>query len=227
MTQSSGQPASEQPVPPQAEEKKTIDPAMDEAIADVLASTGARQAGDAADARVVAEKDAKIADLEKKLAEATDRALRAIAEAENTRKRLEKERLDTGKFAVSGFARDMLGVADNLRRALAAIKPEQLETSPELKSIATGVEATERELIRLFEKNGIKKIDPLDERFDPNLHEVIFESPVPGKEPGIVIQVFESGYTIHERLLRPARVGVSKAADGEGMAAGGTLDQQV
>lgn len=168
---------------------------------------------------------AKIADLESKLAEANDRMLRAVAEADNTRKRLEKERLDTAKYAVSSFARDLLSVADNLRRALAAITPEMREKNTELKSIATGVEATERELLRIFENNGIKKVDPLHEKFDPNLHEVIFETDTTGMPPGTVIQVAEQGYTIHGRLLRPARVGVAK--EGSGNENGGMLDEQV
>lgn len=152
----------------------------------------------------------RIDELENKLAEMTDRMLRAVAEAENTRKRLEKERMDTARFAVSSFARDLLSVSDNLRRALNAIPPEMRDKSPELKSIYTGVEATERELQRIFEANGIRKVDPMDQKFDPNLHEVIFETDVTGKAPGTVIQVVEQGYTIHDRLLRPARVGIAK-----------------
>lgn len=154
--------------------------------------------------------DARIAELEAKLAESNDRALRAIAEADNTRKRLEKERQDTAKYAISGFARDLLSVADNMRRALQAITPEQQEKNAELKTIYVGVEMTERVLMQLFEKNGIKKIEPLGQTFDPNLHEVIFESEIPGQQAGTIIQVVEAGYTIHDRLLRPARVGVAK-----------------
>lgn len=154
--------------------------------------------------------DARIAELEAKLAESNDRALRAIAEADNTRKRLEKERQDTAKYAISGFARDLLAVADNMRRALQAITPEQQDKNPELKTIYVGVEMTERVLMQLFEKNGIKKIEPLGQTFDPNLHEVIFESEIPGQQAGTIIQVVEAGYTIHDRLLRPARVGVAK-----------------
>lgn len=153
---------------------------------------------------------ARIAELETKLAEANDRTLRALAEADNTRKRLEKERQDTAKYAISGFARDLLSVADNLRRALHAITPEQREANAELKNIYVGVEATERVLLSLFEKNGIKKIDPQGQAFDPNQHEVIFESDIPGQAAGTIVQVIEPGYMIHDRLLRPARVGVAK-----------------
>lgn len=162
--------------------------------------------------------------LDAKLAEANDKMLRALAEVENIRRRAERDRQDISKFAVSSFARDLLSVADNMHRALQAITPEQRETNEALKNIYIGVEATERELMRLFEKNGIKKQEPLDQKFDPNLHEVMFEAEVPGKAPGTVIQIIEPGYTIHERLLRPARVGVAK---GDGSATSGHLNAEV
>ncbi len=167
---------------------------------------------------------AKIAELEKKLAEMKDQALRALAEAENTRRRGERERQDTAKFAVGSFAKDLLNVADNLRRALNSITPEAREKNPELKNIYVGVEATERELLRAFDTQKIKKLEPLNQKFDPNLHEVLFENDAPDKAPGTVIQVIEPGYTIHERLLRPARVGVAKG----GVAGAGTaVDQEI
>lgn len=176
------------------------------------------------DAVLPPEAAAQIAELERELANASDRMLRALAEADNTRKRLEKERLDTAKFAITGFARDMLPVADNLRRALDAITPEQRENNPELKNIYIGVEATERELLRVFEQNHIRKVDPLHQTFDPNRHEVIFESPAPGKPAGTVIQVVEPGYMLHERLLRPARVGIAKGGETEN---GARVDAEV
>jgi molecular chaperone GrpE len=162
--------------------------------------------------------------LGKEAAEAKDKMLRALADAENTRRRAERDRTDASKFAVTGFARDMLSVSDNLRRALNAISPEQRAGNEQLKTIYEGVEATERELLRIFEKNGIVKVDPLNQKFDPNLHEVIFEIPSTDKEGGTILQVVEPGYLIQERLLRPARVGVAK---NDGMAAGSTVDQQV
>jgi molecular chaperone GrpE len=158
----------------------------------------------------------QIAELNKKVAETTDKMLRALAEAENTRRRAERERQDTAKFSVSSFARDLLTVSDNLRRALNAIPAGERDRNEQLKSIFTGVEATERELLRVFESNGIKKIDPLNQKFDPNLHEVLFEAPAEGKPSGTIIQVVEPGYMIHERLLRPARVGVAKNDGGGG-----------
>ncbi|MFH1158085.1 MAG: nucleotide exchange factor GrpE [Pseudomonadota bacterium] len=166
----------------------------------------------------------QIAELTKKLAETSDKMLRALAEAENTRRRAERERQDTAKFSVAGFARDLLTVSDNLRRALNAIPQDERDRNEQLKTIFTGVEATERELLRIFENNGIKKIDPLHQKFDPNLHEVIFETEAEGKAPGTVVQVVEPGYMIHERLLRPARVGLAK---GDGAPEGAKVDKQV
>jgi molecular chaperone GrpE len=167
---------------------------------------------------------AKIAELEKKVAEIKDQALRALAEAENTRKRSERDRQDTAKFANASFARDLLSVADNLRRALSAITPESRDANPELKNIYTGVEMTERELLNMFERNNIRKVEPMGQKFDPNLHEVLFEAEVPGAAPGVVVQVIEPGYTLHERLLRPARVGVAKGTE---TGSGSNVDQEV
>lgn len=151
--------------------------------------------------------------LNKSIAETNDKMLRALAEVENIRRRSERERQDTAKFSVGSFARDLLNVADNLRRALNAIPPEDREKSEHLKTIFTGVEATERELLRVFESNGIRKVEPLNQKFDPNLHEVLFEVETADQPAGIVVQVVEPGYMIHDRLLRPARVGVAKGGD--------------
>lgn len=178
-----------------------------------------------ADSPTLEEALQQIAVLRKQLAEMQDKMLRALAEAENIRRRSERERQDTAKFSVGNFARDLLGVSDNLRRALNAIHADHQENNEQLKAIFVGVEATERELHRVFESNGIRKIDPIDQKFDPHQHEVIFEAPVEGKAPGTVIQVVEPGYMIWERLLRPARVGIAKAP--EGTPEGPRLDEQV
>ena len=151
--------------------------------------------------------------LEEKLERMKDQMVRALADAENTRKRAVKERQNATKFAIGNFARDVVSVADNLRRALESIPEETLEEFPQIKNLTEGIEATERELMRIFEKNGIGKLEPLDEKFDPNFHEVMFEAPVPGKENGTIIQIIESGYMINGRILRPARVGVAKNAE--------------
>jgi|AntRauTorcE11897_2_1112592.scaffolds.fasta_scaffold00328_10 molecular chaperone GrpE len=154
--------------------------------------------------------DDKITALENEVADLKDRLLRTLAETDNIRKRSEKERADTAKYAVSGFARQLLPVADNLRRALEAIPEEDRGQNETLNSIFVGVEATERELHRAFESTGIKVIDAMDQPFNPNFHEVMFEADMPDKAPGTVIQVLEPGYMIQDRLLRPARVGVAK-----------------
>lgn len=152
----------------------------------------------------------KIATLEAENAELKDRLLRTMAEMENIRKRAEKERNDTSKYAVSNFAKQLLTVSDNLRRALDAVPEERRDDDEALQSIFVGVEATERELLRAFETAGIKPIDAMDQPFNPNYHEVMFEADMPEKTAGTVIQVLEPGYMIHDRLLRPARVGVAK-----------------
>lgn len=160
---------------------------------------------------------------------AKDQMMRALAEVENIRKRAAKEREDASKFAVSSFAKDMLDIGDNLRRALEAVPPDMLEGEPRLKNLVEGIEATERTLMRSFEKHGIRQIAPMDEIFDPNFHEVMFEAPMPGKPAGTIIQVMETGYMLHDRLLRPARVGVVRD-DGQGGAnpghPGGHIDTQ-
>lgn len=169
----------------------------------------------------LAEKERIIQMLEEQAQRLKDQMVRALAEAENTRKRALKERQDISKFAVSNFARDILSVADNLRRALDCVSEEEAAAlSPQFQNLTQGVEATERELLRVFEKNGIVKTEPLDETFDPNFHEVMFEAPVPGKESGAIIQIIEPGYLLNGRLLRPARVGIAKNADAPSSQAG-------
>jgi molecular chaperone GrpE len=147
--------------------------------------------------------------VEAELAETKDQLLRALAETENVRRRLQRERDDAQKYAVSGFARDLLSAADNLRRALEAL-PETEVTDTRTKSMLDGVAATERELLAAFERNGLKRIDPNGERFDHNFHQAIFEAERPGAAAGTVIEVLQPGYVLHDRLLRPAMVGVAK-----------------
>jgi molecular chaperone GrpE len=150
-----------------------------------------------------------IAQLTKERDDMRDKMMRALAEAENTRKRAEKAQQDTSKFAIAGFAKDMLGIADNLRRAIDAIPEDQRE---ENKLLLEGVEATERMMLSSFEKQGIQKIAPTEGKFDPNFHEVMFEAEVPGKQNGEIFQLLEAGYVLNSRLLRPARVGVAKSS---------------
>ena len=152
----------------------------------------------------------KIAKLEADLAEARDRMLRAMAETENVRRRLEREREDTARYAISRFAGDMLTVADNLRRALDAVPAAAVEKDEFLAKLVDGVGATEKNLLSTLEKNGVKKLDPAGQKFDPNFHEVLFEIEAPDQPAGTVVQVLEAGYTIGDRLLRPARVAAAK-----------------
>ena len=148
------------------------------------------------------------------IAELKDQLLRAVAETENVRRRAERERLDAAKYGAVNFARDMLGVADNLRRAIEALPDEARADAPDAaRQLIEGVEVTERALLSAFERNGITVINPEPgTRFDPNLHEAMFEVPGTGQPNGSVVQVIEPGYLIGERLLRAARVGVAKDA---------------
>ena len=152
---------------------------------------------------------AKIKALEAEVAEWKDKMMRALADAENTRRRAVKDREDAGKYAITAFAKDLLDFSDNFHRALAAIPPE-LHDDERIAPIITGLESMDANLLKSFERHGIKKIEPLDETFNPNFHEVLFEAPIPGKAGGIVIQVVEAGYVIADRLLRAAKVGISK-----------------
>ena len=155
----------------------------------------------------------RIKALEAEVADAKDKMMRALADAENTRRRAVKDREDAGKFAVSSFAKDLLDFSDNFHRALAAI-PADIHDDERIASIVAGLEAMDTQLLKTFERHGIKKIEPLDETFNPNFHEVMFEAPTPGKPAGVVIQVIEAGYVLNDRLLRAAKVGISKGGMG-------------
>jgi molecular chaperone GrpE len=166
-------------------------------------------------------------------ADLKDRVLRTMAEMENLRRRTEKEVRDARQYAVSGFARDMLVVSDNLRRALEAVSEETRAAADEaMRSLIEGVEMTEREMLNQLEKNGVKRIDPAGEKFDPNFHQAMFEVPNSEVPNNTVVQVMQAGYVIGERVLRPALVGVSKggpkerlAEDGAAAEPGSTVDR--
>ncbi len=145
-----------------------------------------------------------------RLKENYDRVVRAMAEFDNLAKRSQRELAEARKYAAVPLARDVLGVADNLERALAAVPAEAVDGDDALKTLMTGVEMTQRELRQAFEKHGIEILNPEGEAFDPHNHEAMFEAPVPGAPQGSVIQVVQVGYRLHERLLRPARVGIAK-----------------
>jgi molecular chaperone GrpE len=153
--------------------------------------------------------EARVEDLAAEVERLKDQMLRAMAEAENTRRRLSKELDETRKFAVSHFAKEMLVVADNFRRALEAI-PKDHAGNDTLKQLIAGVEATERQLLASFEKFGIKKLNPMGQPFDPHFHRVMMEVDDAAHPAGTVVQVLQEGYAIHDRLLREALVAVSK-----------------
>jgi molecular chaperone GrpE len=144
------------------------------------------------------------------LAESKDKLLRALAETENIRRRSIREKEDAAKYAITNFARDMVPAADNLGRALDAL-PEGVRDDENFKGLIEGVEMTGRGLASAFEKHGIKEVHPHGEKFDHNLHQAMFEVEDAEAAPGTVLQVMQIGYTIGDRLLRPAMVGVSKA----------------
>ncbi len=152
---------------------------------------------------------ARLAAVEAELAEHKDRLLRALAETENTRRRAQREREDATKYAITGFAKDLLSAADNLRRALDSL-PEAEVADQRTRNLLAGVAATERELLSVFERHGLRRIDPQGERFDHNFHQAIFEAERADQPAGTIVEVLQPGYVLHDRLLRPAMVGVSK-----------------
>ncbi len=166
------------------------------------AEAGAPDAG--ATAPVVAALEAEVADLKDKL-------LRTLADMENLRRRTEKEVREGREYAITGFARDLLSVVDNMDRAVAAVPEDvRLAADEALKSLLEGVDLTSRELAKTLAKHGVKKLEPLNGRFDPNVHQAMFELPNPDVPSGTVVQVLQDGYVIGDRVLRPALVGVAK-----------------
>ncbi len=162
-----------------------------------------------AEAAAEAEAEATVA-FQAEIATLKDQLLRALAETENLRRRSQRERESALKYAAVPFMRDLIGVVDNLRRAMASVSPEALEANEHLKTLMAGLEMTENELATVFERHHIVKIDPLGERLDPHSHEAMFEVPDSETTSGTVVQVVQAGYRLHDRLLRPAQVGVAK-----------------
>lgn len=151
--------------------------------------------------------------LEEEIVELKDKLLRAMAEEQNLRRRMARELEDASKYAVTNFARDMLGVGDNLKRALDHMIGLTDPTEEEADTFRAGVDMTARELQIVFDRHGIKTLEPLGEKFDHNLHQAMFEVPDSGEPDGTVVQVIAAGYTIGGRLLRPAMVGVAKGGE--------------
>ena len=154
-------------------------------------------------------------ELEAKISELKDQLLRTVADSENLRKRLEREKEQTRKFGIANFAKDLLSIADNLGRALDAAPNKEDVEDQALENLVLGIQMTEQELQKAFENNNVRKIDPLGEKFDYNFHQAMFEVEETDKEPGIVVQVLQPGYAIDDRILRPAMVGVAAAKGGK------------
>ena len=177
---------------------------------------------DASDASDASEGDEETPDED--LADLKDQLLRTLAETENVRRRARKDIADAGRYGIADFARDMLSVSDNMARALDSIPSEARTESDIVKALVEGVEMTAREMAGALERHGIKQVNPLGEKFDYNLHQAMFEAPATGQPDGTIIEVVQAGYVIGDRLLRPAMVGVAKAApppkEQEGEAAG-------
>jgi molecular chaperone GrpE len=174
--------------------------------------------------------------LEGEVAALKDQLLRAMAETENVRRRAQREREDSAKYAAGPVVKDLLSVSDNLQRALESVPAEAAAENEQLGNLRLGVEMTQKEMLSVFERHNIRTINPLGERLDPHLHEAMFEMEDPSKPVGTVVQVIQPGYRLHDRLLRPARVGISKGgpkagASGDGQAnpganPGDTVDTQ-
>lgn len=157
-------------------------------------------------------RDLEIIQLKEEAGALKDRLLRTAAEMENLRKRAEREKAEATLYAATNFARDLLSVADNMNRALAAMPADAREQADEAtRNLLAGVELTERELLKVFARYNIRKVETVGAKFDPNLHQALFEVPTKDHPPGTVVQEMQSGFAIGERCLRPAMVGVAKA----------------
>jgi molecular chaperone GrpE len=177
-----------------------------EAVADQILADAA------ASAHEVDPRDEEIVQLKEEVAAAKDRLLRFAAEAENTKKRLEREKAEATLYAASNFARDLLSVADSLQRALSAVPAEEREIIDDvMKKFLDGIEMTERELLNVFQRHNLRKLETIGQKFDPNFHQAMFEIPTSQSPPGTVVQEVQSGYAVGDRCLRPALVGVAKA----------------
>ena len=180
------------------------DESVDETVADMTDAANAAQADD----------EPAEETLEDKLAAANDQLLRTLAELENTRRRAERDRGEALKYGAMSFARDIVGVADNLARALKAIEDTDAAAKADLpeaiQALLEGVAATERDLMAVLARHKVTPIAPLGEKFDPNQHEALFEAPGTGQEAGTIIDVVETGFMMEDRLLRPAKVGIAK-----------------
>jgi molecular chaperone GrpE len=180
--------------------------------ADAAKTNGAAAEAEAAPA--VDPRDEEIVKLKEEAGQLKDQLLRTLAELDNLRKRAEREKAEATLYAATNFARDILPVSDNLSRALDMAHADALkEASEPIRNLIAGVEVTNREMLNVFERHGIKRIDPKGEKFDPHLHQAVFEVPTRDEPPGTVVQVLQAGFSIGDRVLRPAMVGVARGAE--------------
>ena len=168
-------------------------------------AAGAEPAGETSEAEVT-----DVATLEARIADLTDRLLRSHAEMDNMRKRTERDKEDMAKYAITKFARDVLSVGDNLQRAIAAVPAGAAEEDPALKALVDGVAITEREFLSVLERNGVKRLDPVGEPFNPHQHQAMTEVEDRDVAAGTVVQVYQPGYVLEDRVLRPAMVVIAK-----------------
>jgi molecular chaperone GrpE len=157
----------------------------------------------------------RLAEAEREIAKVKDEFLRALAETENVRRRAARDKVDASKYAITSFARDVLSVADNLRRAADTVDAEARKHNSALDALVAGVEMTEKELLGVLARHGITPIEAEGQRFDPHVHEAMYEVPDESVPHGTVVQVLERGFMIHDRPLRPSRVGVSRGGPRE------------
>ncbi len=202
---------SDKPTTKNSHSGRPADPSVELAadIAEASAEAANETAPDGSPEAVAQALADALAKSQAEVAELKDKVLRTLAEMENVRRRADKEAADARAYGVTKFAGDMVGVADNLRRALEAVPQDALGEGP-LKALVEGVELTERDLTNKLERHGVKPIDPLGQKFDPNLHQAMFEAQNPELPNGHVMQVVQVGYTIGDRVLRPALVGVAR-----------------
>ena len=206
------------------EEREAESTTLEEPVEEVQISEGAQQLAEEAAAKsggvnenqTESEPDEPVEEVVPKedAADLKDKLLRALADLENTRRRATREVADTRKYAASGLAKELLNVSDNLRRALETVTDEMREGDDGVKNLVLGIEMVEKEMLSAFERQGITRLDPLGEPFDHNFHQAMYEKEDTGYPAGTVAEVMQAGYVIHDRLLRPAMVAVSKGGGG-------------
>jgi molecular chaperone GrpE len=159
-------------------------------------------------------RDREIVELKEEAGQLKEQLLRSLADLDNLRKRAEREKAEATLYAATNFARDILTVSDNLSRALDMAHADALKEAAEpIRNLIAGVEVTNREMLNVFERHGIRRIDPKGEKFDPHLHQAVFEVPTNEQPPGTVVQVLQAGFSIGDRILRPAMVAVARPAE--------------